>query len=81
MASAMDQVMDAIDIETYLVCDSAQHGRALAQALGRELMLGEVDVMYEEFDGYGVRVRLRKYVYRPGNDYGWLGAGDEAAAR
>jgi hypothetical protein len=31
-----------------------------------------VDVMHEDFDGYGMRVRLRKYVHRPGDRYGWL---------
>ena len=72
MSTAMDQVLDAIDIETYLVCSSAQHGKLLAQQLGHEMNLGDVDVMFEEFDGYGVRVRLRKYVFRPGNNYRWL---------
>lgn len=79
MVTAMEHVMDAIDIETYLVCTSEQQGKLLAQQLGREMQLGDVDVMFQEFDGYGVRVRLRKYVYRPGNDYRWLGAPDDGA--
>jgi len=69
---ALDNVMDAIDIETYLVCKNAHEGKALALRLGQEMNLGEVDIMFEEFDGYGVRVRLRKYVYRPSNQYQWL---------
>jgi hypothetical protein len=40
--------------------------------------LGEVDLMYEEFDGFGVRVRLRKYIYRPGSRYRWLEEGEKA---
>uniref|UniRef100_A0A7V4LCG5 Uncharacterized protein n=1 Tax=Desulfobacca acetoxidans TaxID=60893 RepID=A0A7V4LCG5_9BACT len=56
---AMSHVLDAVDVETYLVCASAHEGRELARLLGREMNLGDVDVMFEEFDGYGVRVRLR----------------------
>ncbi len=68
----MDRIMDAVDVETYLVCRDAEEGKALALQLGRELNLGDVDVMFEEFDGYGVRVRLRKYIHKPGNEYRWL---------
>ena len=69
---ALDRVMDALDIETYLVCKDEQEGKILALRLGHEMNLGDVDIMFEEFDGYGIRVRLRKYVYKPGTRYGWL---------
>ena len=72
-APALSRVLDAVDVETYLVCSSAQEGRELARLLGRELNLGDVDVMFEEFDGYGVRVRLRAMVHRPASRYAWLG--------
>ena len=74
MSTAMNSVMDAIDIETYIVCASAAEGKTLALALGRDMNLGDVDIMFEEFDGYGLRVRLRKYIYRPGAHYEWLTA-------
>ncbi len=69
---ALDAVLDGVDIETYLVCASEREGKDLALRLGHELNLGEVDIMYQEFDGYGMRVRLRKYVHRPGERYRWL---------
>ncbi|MDY0080555.1 MAG: hypothetical protein RBR95_08200 [Ignavibacteriaceae bacterium] len=72
MKRALDSVMDAIDIETYLVCADPLEGKKLAMQLGTELNLGEIDIMYEEFDGYGMRVRLRKYIYKPGNNYLYL---------
>jgi len=72
MKRAIDSVMDAIDIETYLVCSDPLEGKKLAMQLGTELNLGEIDIMYEEFDGYGIRVRLRKYIYKPGNNYLYL---------
>lgn len=70
--TALNAVIDAVDIETYLVCSTAQQGHALALQLGREMNLGEIDVMFEEFDGYGVRLRLRKYIHRPAQQYSWL---------
>ncbi len=73
MASALERVMDALDIETYLVCKDTNEGKLLAMQLGREMNLGDIDIMFEEYDGYGMRVRLRKYVYKPGNHYNWLG--------
>lgn len=72
MSTAMERVMDALDIETYLVCKDANEGKRLALQLGREMNLGDIDIMFEEYDGYGIRVRLRKYVYKPGNYYNWL---------
>jgi hypothetical protein len=72
MSTALERVMDAIDIETYLVCRDANEGRMLALKLGQELNLGDVDIMFEEFDGYGIRLRLRKYVHKPGSRYEWL---------
>lgn len=72
MTTAMERVMDAIDIETYLVCNDANEGKKLALQLGQEMNLGEIDIMYQEFDGYGVRLRLRKYIYKPGTMYKYL---------
>lgn len=72
MNSALERVMDAIDIETYIVCKDENEGKKFALQLGQEMNLGEIDIMYQEFDGYGVRLRLRKYVYKPGNMYKYL---------
>jgi hypothetical protein len=74
---ALDAVMDGLDIETYLVCGSEQEGKNLALRLGHELNLGEVDIMFCDFDGYGVRIRLRKYLHKPGDSYRWLMAQGE----
>jgi hypothetical protein len=70
--TALDAVMDGLDIETYLVCGTEREGKDLALRLGHELNLGEVDIMFCEFDGYGVCVRLRKYIHKPGDPYRWL---------
>lgn len=72
MNKAMDRVVDTLDIETYLLCKNENEGKQLALKLGEELNLGTVDIMFQEFDGYGVRVRLRKYIHKPGKRYAWL---------
>jgi len=72
MTTALEHVMDAIDIETYIVCKNENEGKKFALQLGQEMNLGEIDIMYQEFDGYGVRVRLRKYIYKPGKMYKYL---------
>jgi hypothetical protein len=70
--TALEHIMDAIDIETYLICKDENEGRMLALQLGKEMNIGDVDIMFMEFDGYGMRVRLRKYIYKPGDNYKYL---------
>lgn len=72
MARALDQVLDALDIETFLVCGSAEEGRKLAEQLIAELNLPQGDVVFIEHNGPGARVRLRVYIHRPGDAYRWL---------
>lgn len=69
--SSMSRIIDGIDIETYLACQNEEEGKYFARKLGQEMNLGEVDVLYSEFDGFGVRVRLRKYIVKPGDKYEW----------
>lgn len=72
MKKALDQVLDALDIETFLVCDSAEEGRQLAEKLLTELNLPHGDIVFLEHGGPGARVRLRVYLHRPGDSYAWL---------
>jgi alkyl hydroperoxide reductase subunit AhpF len=51
--TALEHIMDAIDIETYLICKDENEGRMLALQLGKEMNIGDVDIMFMEFDGYG----------------------------
>ena len=72
MKKALDQVLDALDIETFLVCKSAEEGRKLAEKLMVELNLPHGDIVFLEHSGIGARVRLRTYIHRPGDNYRWL---------
>lgn len=74
MGRALDRVVDAIDVETFLVGDNEEECLRLARCLMEELGLPECDVISLQYRGLGARVRLRAYVHRPGDRYGWLGA-------
>ncbi len=72
LGKATDHVLDAIDIETFLICNSAEEGRKLAERLLVEMNLPRGDVVFLEHSGPGARVRLRAYIHHPGDHYLWL---------
>lgn len=77
MAGPMDRIMDGLDIETFLICGSEEEGRRLAIQLVTEWGFQDVDIVFVQFQGPGVRVRVRAYVHRSGDVYGWLKPGPE----
>jgi alkyl hydroperoxide reductase subunit AhpF len=70
--TALAQVIDAIDIETFVVCSSEAEGRKIVLQLMQEMGLKDNDIVYLHYTGPGVRVRARGYINRPGSHYGWL---------
>jgi hypothetical protein len=76
--SARERILDACDLETFLVCKDMEEGKRLGRQLMGELGFSDVDIVSCEFGGPGVRVRLRGYVNRPGVRYSWLKTGGES---
>mgnify|MGYP005858783439 CR=1 FL=1 len=72
MAHPLEHVIDGIDIETLLACQDEASGRDLATRLLTELGFKDVDVVFAEHTGPGIRVRVRAYIHRPGDHYRWL---------
>ena len=72
MTTAMDKVVDAIDIETFLYCKNEEEAKELAEQLMVEMNLKHGDIVFLEHQGWGARVRLRTYVYHPGAKYRWV---------
>jgi len=72
MHRALEQVMDALDVETFFVCPTEEEGRRLMLGLLKEMGFKDVDIVFIEYEGPGVRVRGRAYVYRPADRYRWL---------
>jgi hypothetical protein len=77
MAQPLEHVIDAIDFETLLACKDEQSGRAMALQLVSDLGFKDVDVVFAEHTGPGIRVRVRAYVHRPGDHYRWLHVHEE----
>lgn len=65
-------VIDAMDIETFLACSSEEEAREMSVQLFKQLGFSDVDLVYVRFAGPGARVRVRAYLYRPGSSYAWL---------
>lgn len=81
---AVDRVMDAIDVETFIECSTDDEAKRIVRELAAGMGLADVDVVFVELAGPGARVRARAYVHRAGDRYGWLGGGavgQEGAAR
>ncbi|MCL2006613.1 MAG: hypothetical protein FWG77_00865 [Treponema sp.] len=79
MTEPLSRVLDALDVETFLVCSSEAEGKHLALSLMKKLGFNDVDLVFIKFQGSGARVRIRSYINRPGARYPWLdepGAGD-----
>ena len=77
MTKALDRVVDAIDIETFLYCKSEEEAKKLAEGLASELHLPHGDVVFLEFKAWGARVRIRSYIHHPGDHYRWMETGGE----
>lgn len=73
--NALQRVLDACDIETFLLCASADEGRKLGLELMAQLGFRDADVVFCEMAGPGARVRMRGYLNRPASAYTWRKAG------
>jgi len=72
MTKALDRVVDAVDIETFLYCKTEEEAKQLAEALALELNLPHGDIVFLEHKAWGARVRIRSYIHHPGDQYRWL---------
>lgn len=75
--NALYQVVDALDVETYFLCQTEQEGRNLMLDFLKGIGFKDVDIVFAEHSGPGARVRGRAYVHRPADKYGWLIEGEK----
>lgn len=76
MLKTLSHVLDALDVETFLLCETREEGVEIGLNLMKELGFDDVDVVFCEQGGPGVRIRLRAYLSRPGSGYPWTGQYD-----
>lgn len=72
LSKVLEHIMDALDVETFLVCGNENEGRELIIKLLEDMGFKDVDIVFIQHEGPGARVRARGYVYRPGDKYQWL---------
>lgn len=70
-------IIDAVDVETTLLAQTEQEARDLGIQMMKSFGFKDVDVVFIEHNGFAARIRLRAYVYRPGDKYDWINGGDE----
>jgi len=70
--NVLDQIVDSLDIETFIVCKNEEEGKKLGIQLMEDLGFKDVDVVFIEYGNGGVRVRLRANIFKPGDHYKWL---------
>ena len=72
MTNPLHQIMDALDVETFFVCDNEQQGRNLMLEMLKSWGFHDVDIVFAQHVGPGTRIRGRAYTYRPADKYAWL---------
>lgn len=71
-AKIFRHVIDSMDIETTFVCKDEAEARTLAIQMMHSFGFKEADVVLLEQKGQMARLRIRGYVHKPGDRYGWL---------
>lgn len=72
MSADLDKVIDALDIETFIVCRDEGEGREIMARIMSGMGLTDIDIVFCQHLGPGARVRARGYIFRAGDRYGWL---------
>ena len=66
-----NKVVDAVDLETVVVCRDETEARGIGFELLKALGFKDGDIVSVEFTGMSARLRLRGNVFEPGDEYCW----------
>lgn len=72
MVNARDQIVDAMDIESFLLCESEAEAKELIARLMQSLGVAQHVIVSLDFNGPGAHFRVRAYMNKPGDHYTWL---------
>ncbi|HOE62923.1 MAG TPA: hypothetical protein PKW18_02625 [Candidatus Sumerlaeota bacterium] len=70
-ASIFNRVVDAVDIETTILCSSEAEAKGIGLEMLKALGFKDGDIVSVEFTGMSARLRLRGNVFKPGDKYQW----------
>ncbi len=66
-----NRVVDAIDLETVVLCTSEAEAKGIGLELLKALGFQDGDIVSVAFTGMSARIRLRGNVFKPGDKYHW----------
>ena len=72
MTTARELIVDALDIESFLLCESEAEAKDLIAKLMQSLGLARHVIVSLDFNGPGAHFRVRAYMNKPGDNYTWL---------
>jgi hypothetical protein len=72
MTTARDTIVDAMDIESFVLCESDKEAKQLIEKLMQSLGLARFVIVSLDFNGPGAHFRVRAYINKPGDSYTWL---------
>jgi hypothetical protein len=72
MTTARDTIVDALDIESFLLCESEKEAKEFIAQLMQSLGLAQHLIVSLDFNGPGAHFRVRAYMNKPGDNYTWL---------
>jgi hypothetical protein len=72
MNSPRDQIVDALDVESFLLCESEQEAKDLIARLMQSMNITRHVIVSLDFNGPGAHFRVRGYMNKPGDRYTWL---------
>lgn len=70
--SVKDKIVDALDIEGFILCKDEKEAHDLIPQLMKEMGMTQIEIVSLEFSGPGAQVHVRAYLNKPGNNYTWL---------
>ena len=70
--SVKDRVLDALDIEGFILCKDEKEAREIIPQLMKEMGMTIIEIVSLEFNGPGAQIRVRAYMNKPGDNYTWL---------
>ena len=72
MLNARDQIVDAIDIESFVLCESEAEAQTVIARLMQSMGMSRHVIVSLDFNGPGAHFHVRAYVNKPGDSYTWL---------
>ncbi len=72
MLNARDTIVDALDIESFLLCESEKEAKELIAKLMQSMGFARHVIVSLDFNGPGAHFRARAYMNKPGDNYTWL---------